>query len=211
MSGKARMNYSLTIASLLGGAAVYLVFAACGQTAAERRLPALGDSGSNSISPVRDAAAQMTSGSRLRARYLVSDDGARSFVGWYDSARSENCSFMPAPDGVTRCLPFVPAQVSKLLSGAFGDSTCTRRIAQRQASPNSCTTTAPMFAYESIGTVCAPAFRYYDWAELYDGPVYSIVNGACVAGSSAPNEFYVGQEVPASTWAAYASAIEQHE
>lgn len=45
------------------------------------------------------------SGSRLKARTLVGDDGSRSPSGWFDSELSIECSFRKAADGETRCLP----------------------------------------------------------------------------------------------------------
>ncbi len=42
--------------------------------------------------PVPVAIAQ-DPGKRLRARYLVGDDGSRQFLGWHDEERNEDCSF----------------------------------------------------------------------------------------------------------------------
>src|SRR5262249_33845244 len=42
---------------------------------------------------------------RLRGQYLAGEDGSRSLVNWYDSQRSEPCSFRIAADGRYRCLP----------------------------------------------------------------------------------------------------------
>src|SRR5262249_36764419 len=47
--------------------------------------------------------AAAVSGSRLRAKYLTTADGARQFVGWYDSQRKEDCSFDVAEDGQMHC------------------------------------------------------------------------------------------------------------
>jgi len=45
------------------------------------------------------------SGTRLKARMLVTADGAKAFNGWRDTVRNENCFFGDATDGKTRCLP----------------------------------------------------------------------------------------------------------
>jgi hypothetical protein len=55
--------------------------------------------------PAGDAYPSPTSGARLRAQYLQADDGARTFAGWFDSARAELCRFGLADDGELRCLP----------------------------------------------------------------------------------------------------------
>ena len=74
--------------------------------------------GGGIMNPVPEAQAA-ESGDRLKARWRVASDGAREFVGWYDSERKENCTFILAADGSTRCMP----------SGGgafyFSDDTCT--------------------------------------------------------------------------------------
>lgn len=213
------MNSSLALASLFGGAAVYLAFAACGQGASQLRsiqrqgadAATLGAGGF--MSPVPDAHAQpATNGSRLKARYLMAEDGSRQFLGWFDSARGESCFFTTAPDGVTRCLPFIPTQVSKPFSGAYGDAACTRRVEQRQANPSACSQAAPLFLYEQRGSACQPDFHFYEWGEPFTGTFYAALsNGTCVAASSVANLYYVGPEVSASHWAAYVAATEQRD
>lgn len=51
-----------------------------------------------------------SSGTRLRARVVSGSDGAKNFVGWYDSMRKENCSFRLTSEGngTLRCLPDPP-------------------------------------------------------------------------------------------------------
>lgn len=51
-----------------------------------------------------------SSGTRLRARVVSGSDGAKNFVGWYDSMRKENCSFRLTSEGngALRCLPDPP-------------------------------------------------------------------------------------------------------
>jgi hypothetical protein len=36
---------------------------------------------------------------------LVTDDGDRAFLGWYDSQRQQDCDFVPDAEGTLRCLP----------------------------------------------------------------------------------------------------------
>lgn len=64
----------------------------------------------------KDAAA---SGSRIKARWQVAEDGARQFVGFFDSELQEPCGFSVASDGVTRCLPLSPGATR-----LFTDASC---------------------------------------------------------------------------------------
>jgi hypothetical protein len=76
------------------------------------------------IEPVPDAAAEPAqSGDRLKARWRVGSDGSREFAGWYDSGRSENCSFQLV-NGSMRCLPAYGATAS----GYFSDASCTQPL-----------------------------------------------------------------------------------
>lgn len=57
--------------------------------------------------PVPDALADVTtSGSRLKAKWIVGADGSKQFRNWYDSQLGHDCYFNPASDGQTRCLPY---------------------------------------------------------------------------------------------------------
>lgn len=61
------------------------------------------------------------SGQRLRARYAVTTEGNREFLGWYDTERKEDCAVGTAPDGKLRCLP----EMSRLaLTPRFIDDQC---------------------------------------------------------------------------------------
>lgn len=56
------------------------------------------------------------SGLRLQRRMLVTPDGARQFVGWYDSELDENCSFRKMADGKQYCMPIDGMHVAELSS-----------------------------------------------------------------------------------------------
>jgi hypothetical protein len=66
-----------------------------------------------------------TSGSRLRAKLIVGG-GARELVGFYDTARNEECRFQETNDGRFFCLP---PSVNASLSGGFGDAACKEAVA----------------------------------------------------------------------------------
>ena len=64
------------------------------------------------------------SGSRLRAVYRTTDDGAREAVGWFDKDTGERCSFSTAIDGMKRCVP--PPVSNKWIY--FVDDVCTKLV-----------------------------------------------------------------------------------
>lgn len=80
------------------------------------------------VRPVGDARAQeagvpvptQQSGDRIKARWLVGDDGSRQFLGWWDSELGTECEWLTADDGAHRCLPVTEVQVDH-----FSDPGCT--------------------------------------------------------------------------------------
>src|SRR5258706_1461262 len=68
------------------------------------------------------------SGTRLRAEVYASADGAKKWHGWYDQTLGVECQYETADDGTLRCIPF-----ESLGDAAFGDSSCTQRVAQSSA------------------------------------------------------------------------------
>src|SRR5690349_16994423 len=108
---------------LVGGAMVYVAMAACsaggsttgGHSGGVTRLgggqgggasgagPSAGQGGDSGVfdaltNPVPPASADPTSGSRLKPKYRVAEDGAKEYFAglWYDSQRAEDCSFTTA-------------------------------------------------------------------------------------------------------------------
>jgi hypothetical protein len=61
---------------------------------------------------------QAEAGTRLRPRF-VRGEQVRLFLGWRDTARGEDCRFLPAADGALRCLP------GDLSTQYFVDDLCT--------------------------------------------------------------------------------------
>jgi len=45
------------------------------------------------------------SGSRIRARFAETPDGAKQFFGWYDNQIGADCAFVQTADGQYRCIP----------------------------------------------------------------------------------------------------------
>ncbi len=65
------------------------------------------------------------SGTRIRARYLVSEDGARMQIGWQDTKLGEPCAWGVAGDGKTRCLPGTSSGSETPAVFAFASADCT--------------------------------------------------------------------------------------
>jgi hypothetical protein len=86
-------------------------------------LPACGgDGGADPISPA--ACGQPEDGTRLKAFYLVGDDGSREYFDiWYDTSLRTYCRFQVTKDGQTRCLPF-----DRIVGVSFLDSSCGRAM-----------------------------------------------------------------------------------
>jgi hypothetical protein len=85
------------------------------------------DAGVDGSSSPGGSLAPNQSGSRLKMKVITSSDGAKSFNGWHDTQRDEDCTFRLAEDGVMRCMP---AAIGILYpdphtpNGYYADSTC---------------------------------------------------------------------------------------
>src|SRR5205085_12166844 len=88
-------------------------------------------------------------GSRLAPIFLAGEDESRQFVGWFDKARAENCSFAVAGDGVIRCLPNDVAEAR-----LFADPLCKQRVAAVPACA------MPRYLVESDIAACGGAARH---------------------------------------------------
>jgi hypothetical protein len=145
------------------------------------------------------------SGSRLKNRYLEGDDGSKMPLGFYDTARSENCGFATADDGRWRCLPlegilyYDPQSATK----HFADAACTQPIVAT-SSPGGC---AAPYAYHNT-PACPVTWSLYPATWYTPTVVYAHHNvdtcdaEAPAAGSAyyrvgpkiAPTEFVAGTD-----------------
>jgi hypothetical protein len=151
--------------------------------------------------PVPTASADPTDGSRLKATYLLGADGSKGYVPgvWYDTMRSETCTFTLGGDGQERCLP------SGILGGMFSDSACTQPIA---AVPMGCAT--PLYAtiadVSNCGTGVGAVHVYTLGATTSPTQLYVQSGTQCYSGGPAASGYTyysVGAEVaPASFVAA---------
>lgn len=160
--------------------------------------------------PVPDAAAQSTSsGTRLKAMYQEATDGSKTYLyyQWYDSQRQEQCGFMAADDGTTRCLP--TAELS-LPGTYFSDSACTQQLAYRAKPTTGCTakTSQPKYAggYSTIN--CTLEYQIFSVGTPFSGATIYMKSGTTCTSLTASTytttmDFYsVGAEIPASSFVA---------
>ncbi len=215
------------VKAMAGGAAVYVAMAACSaggggrsahqgsggvagllaqQDAAPDSGGSNGSAGLGSVidamadaltDPVADAAAQSVSGSRLKARYWVGEDGSKQFAGWYDSQREEACSFQDYGDGVPRCRPSSGAFASYFL-----DSGCT--VPLFNVYDTECST-APKYGTALSGCTT----QLYQLAANTPSMVYVGKPGACT-GTMPPAgyTYYSGTLVSASVFVAATEQVE---
>jgi hypothetical protein len=175
---------------------------------------AAGQGGGGILDPVPDAKADPKSGTRLKARMLVGEDGSRQWnYGWYDSQRGENCQFMLATDGVTRCLPFGGAPAAAA-SGPFGDTGCSQPLvtATKPSACNGNTAKAPKSAYK-LGPLCGGTYTYemYNVGAAYEGSmVYTGSPAACVGSAVTPTVayYYQGTLEPAASFVGATEEVE---
>jgi hypothetical protein len=153
---------------------------------------AAGDGGDGSAEPT-DA----VSGARLQARVWVAEDGAREFLGWFDTERHEACDFQYAGDGLVRCLP----QNAATIIGYFADAACTEPLAQSLCAA----TYADTFTH-----TCPEGRRLFALGDPFDGQTAYVPIGPQCVPSTPPGGllYHVGAEVsPASFVAASVQTV----
>jgi hypothetical protein len=141
------------------------------------------------------------SGSRLRVRAVLTDEGHQAAVGWYDQEREENCEFQRDAEGALRCLPTDATD-----DVYFADAACTTRVAMVSEQKAD-------YAVQREGNQCAMGVRVYSLAgaiEVPAGIFRHTSHGKCVAASvPATGEFRaVGAEVPLAEFVAGRQGVE---
>jgi hypothetical protein len=136
------------------------------------------------------------SGSRLVPVFLTAEDESRQFVGWFDRARNENCSFGLSADGVVRCLP-----TDVLEARLFADAGCKQRLV---AVPGC---TMPKYLVEPEVVSCGSEVRHHvrqPGAKIHPTTVFSDAGGTCSRASLEAGAVYVlvGREVSAAAFVA---------
>jgi hypothetical protein len=220
--------------SLLGSAMVYVAMAACSSGGGSGAIgtkssPGSGGSGSGSgygggvtsgggrgavpdsgladalMNPVPTASADPVSGTRLKAEYLIADDGSKEYVAdlWFDSQRNETCAFSTAADGKQRCLP------EGAEATIFADSACTTPVL---TVPSGCA--APPYgigtaATSTCGATTAGAQIFSVGAAMTPTTLYVQSGTSCYSAGPAATTFSyyaLGAQIPATSFVAASSA-----
>ncbi len=139
-----------------------------------------GDDGTGGEPDVGTQSQPYVSGSRLKAKFLETDGGARNFVGWYDSERDEDCAFGIAADGQQRCLPDALWLSAR---SYFSDANCSQQLANGLRMQR-CDDDVPQYVWTyPAGSLCRSALFHV--AGEYSGSVWSGSPGNCDEDSSA--------------------------
>jgi hypothetical protein len=149
------------------------------------------------------AAPEWVSGSRLRARVQTSTDGAKAFLGWYDSQLKLNCTFERASDDTQRCLP-IDTQVDTQ-TPYFSDAKCTNAARIASSSGNCPASYAYQVDYGSTCVDPSVGMSFYVFhvfaitpttAQLYTQTIGSACNAVMMRSNT--TYYLVGDESPAS-------------
>ena len=151
-----------------------MVCAACGSEA-PKITPDDGNSSQGSGSP--------GDGSRLKRRWIETDDGAIDTFDWWDSLRKESCAFRAASDGKLRCLPKSGVHEcngrdkTRVL---FSDTQCQDPVLVGFNSTNC--ETMPRIVFSTEEGPCLDGVSVYESVDIVAsvGPKSAVVDGVCV-------------------------------
>lgn len=142
--------------------------------------PARADAAAEAPTFVPIAEAQAAeSGTRLKARWQVAEDGARQFVfQWHDSLRGETCSFTTAADGVLRCLPSTYAALT-----AYTNDSCTQRAFGFAPTCGNASTPNTALVFEQAN--CGTLYRAFELGAAVSSTGLYVISGAsCISTGS---------------------------
>lgn len=126
------------------------------------------------------------SGSRLKVRRLIGEDGSSTPIGFFDVKLQSECSFHPDEDGLNRCLP---GSISGLPNIHYGDPNCTIPIAA--FTPNC--QIDPVYALVPIDGTCysSPHYEIHKVAGQFKNPTsWYFAEGACHGQNAAGTSLY---------------------
>jgi hypothetical protein len=139
-------------------------------------------------------------GSRLKANIIKGSDGSKHYIGtFHDTMRNEDCSFRPAVDGKTRCLPD-----AVVVGPFFGDAACTMPLV---SAPSACANPS----YGSKISSCGLGEDLFKIGPKATGTIYNNSSGTCMAVTMPPpalNIFTIGAEQPPGGFVLGTSATE---
>ena len=146
-----------------------------------------------------DAVPAAVSGTRLRATYITSAEGARQFTGWFDTERKEACQFQVAEDQKLRCLPTAGLAI---FTGVYSDAKCTVQLASTDPT-RTCEvgTTVSQDTYGNDQCGQRPKRQILALAK-FEGPVYRPGASGCTATPRTAGAVYfaMGASIPAASF-----------
>lgn len=138
------------------------------------------------------------SGTRLRARRIVAEDGATQFVGWRDTQRDEDCAFREAADGKLRCVPDLPV----VATTTFSDAACSAPLLNNAAG---CTAEGATVLVRA--EACGGGFAVWKVGGLFTGQdIYRWDGDSCEPSVPGEQLWAAASQVDASSFVA---AVEQ--
>lgn len=149
------------------------------------------------MDPVPDASADPVSGTRLKAKYMKADDGARAPLAdvWHDSQRNEECRFQLASDGKQRCLPTSYSYISY-----YADAACTQPLVHLVAGCS-----PPKYGVDYGTSSCNYAFTHYSvGSQAQPAQVYLKSGASCIStpANAAFSYFSVGSKIAPTSFVA---------
>lgn len=144
------------------------------------------------------ASADPLPGSRLKPKFRRGDDGAKEYIQglWFDSQRGEDCTFLLASDGQTRCLP------KGNTFQYYADAQCTQAMVLLQSA---CST--PAYGVTTATVACGldtGGQHVFSVGPSTNPPmIYGKAGSSCFAigpTSADYTYFMVGAEVPPSSF-----------
>jgi hypothetical protein len=158
------------------------------------------------MDPVDDAdAAPATSGTRLRARYYVGEDGSKQFVGWRDSTRKEDCAIQKAEDGKLRCLPTAGGYGT-----FFSDASCSTAIAYVSIATTCAQPSVPTYIADLAAVTCSASWKLFKvGAEVSPAALYLKSGETCTSTPvTASYRYYATAHVAPSDFVAATEQVD---
>ena len=150
---------------------------------------------SGSIIPIQSKLYR--SGTRIKAKVTRTQDGAQSFLTWYDTELDMDCWFLKSiVDGKYRCLPTLPQALY------YSDPACTKMLAYA----SDCYENRWVYRCTEYQGCQNHTCTYHQRGSQFQGPLYYSLNsdGECneyeMSESPTMAYYHVGTEIPASTF-----------
>ncbi len=175
---------TLDLRICIQGLVAALLLAACGDNVA--------------VSPTPDPDEVPVSGTRIKLVWNVTDEGVRTFAGFHDVQRDEDCTPTTWADGNTYCTPRL-----ENVEGAYSDSLCTARLGFRAG--DACGH-VPSYLSDCGGAPCDPTTGTHNGVRLahlfgrgapfaFSGVVYHSDGVSCSPSMESGTFYAVGAEV----------------